>query len=441
VTALIRVTRLTARGPVVVTTQAAVLLAGITADLQALADQAADDGAAAASSATAASGSATAAAGSATAAAGSATAAAGSAAAAAASATAAGTAQTATETARDVTLAARPTNLLTAQQASFEAAGTAGWAAAANCTIARSTAQAASGAASLAVTANATAVANGYMNPGIPTASAVAVAPGRTYTAVLSSRAATVGRSFVVTITWYTAALGWISGASSTQIADNASGWTEARVTAIAPATAAFAIVSTAIYAPADTEVHYVDKVGLWEGAGGAWVNGGERLDVSTLGSYWDETAGRRRFDWDTNNNRWQMTYGDTGWRDVTASCTGVSSGNVYVRRHGNMVSIRLAAAALTAGTGTLSLGYALPAGFTNAGNMVGVGMRNNNATAIQTFALLSNTLYWVGELPVGATSTLLRPTVGVDAHLVFQTSDAWPTALPGSASGSIPAP
>ena len=60
---------------------------------------------------------------------------------------------------------------------------------------------------------------------------------------------------------------------------------------------------------------------------GAAWI--------AIQGSYADESVGRRIFTWDQTNGRWQMTYGDTGWRNVNGSLLngwGAGTG-LHVRR------------------------------------------------------------------------------------------------------------
>lgn len=53
------------------------------------------------------------------------------------------------------------------------------------------------------------------------------------------------------------------------------------------------------------------------------------------------ETAGRVVTVWDYLNNREQMIYGDTGWRNISSLITGLVSGSIWVRRTGNTVTIR----------------------------------------------------------------------------------------------------
>jgi hypothetical protein len=195
------------------------------------------------------------------------------------------------------------------------------------------------------------------------------------------------------------------------------------------------------IQSPGAGEVFYFDGLGLWEGAGGVWANGGERIDPSTLGFYWDESVGRRLFVWDTVNNRWQMVFGDTGWRDVSSLMTTPAHvqtlTSLLMRRVGNVVHLTTRG---TVGTGTLAgtangMGLInLPSGFQpNDFCSIGSGVYNYRTPTIISSASSKSAIAmqiaagnnWGASVFDGAGSWL--------------TSDAWPSALPGSASGSIP--
>ena len=67
---------------------------------------------------------------------------------------------------------------------------------------------------------------------------------------------------------------------------------------------------------------------------------------IANLGTYTDESVGRRVFTWDTVNNRWQMTYGDTGWREINALQTAAAltkfpNAVLSVRRVNSSVDVR----------------------------------------------------------------------------------------------------
>ena len=155
-------------------------------------------------------------------------------------------------------------------------------------------------------------------------------------------------------------------------------------------------------------------------------------------GSYADESVGRRLFQWDANNSRWQQTYGDTGWRNVTSLITGsVQTSDptmeLKVRRVNSRVEWKLSQTTSGTGTGSLEL---IPAqtGFSAVASTAVFGpvFSDNSAAQISGAAIAALTS---GEIYLfGAAATRHN------AILAYETTTAWPTALPGTASGSIPA-
>ena len=201
-------------------------------------------------------------------------------------------------------------NLLTANQASIET-DTTGLAVANVATIARSTAQAKVGSASLLITDT-----NGTANAGAAGTprgtSGIAVTPGVTYTGTASVLKGVGTRTLQLRLLW------WDAGGSYLSL----TAWTTLIATGVAPATAAFVSVETKMNDVGSiNDSYYADCWGFWQGAGGQWALPG--TPITNLGFYTDESVGRRLFQWDANNNRWQQTYGDTGWRNVTSLITG----------------------------------------------------------------------------------------------------------------------
>lgn len=151
--------------------------------------------------------------------------------------------------------------------------------------------------------------------------------------------------------------------------------------------------------------------------------------DTAWIKNYYvDESVGRRIFAWDSINSRYQMTYGDTGIRDVTADLvtsdgfTGIT--NLELRRVGNLVQLQgvtLTRAAPGVGDKTF---YTLPAGFTP-----------DQTTYIRT--AVSNCF---GYALVSDGKVYIRTAATSDGFsFSWMTTAAWPTVLPGSARGSIP--
>lgn len=171
---------------------------------------------------------------------------------------------TATVTAKD--------NLLDAESSDFETTiGT--WAGVTNCTIARSTAQAANGTASLAMTATSAA----QMQTATPTgASGFACTPGSAYRASAQVRAASAARSVTLTAYWYKSD-GTASATPTTTVAtatDSTSAWATLAANVTAPADAAFCRLLVSVASPGASEVHYVDTAGIMPGSGSSWNRG-----------------------------------------------------------------------------------------------------------------------------------------------------------------------
>ena len=156
-------------------------------------------------------------------------------------------------------------------------------------------------------------------------------------------------------------------------------------------------------------------------------------------GSYADETVGRRLFQWDANNSRWQMTYGDTGWRTVTSLVNTSGWTNaptalaVSVRRtleQSSMIVQWNPGTGSCSGQGVLTL----PSGFGPAAGIIAPG----GAWHSSDTGAYAGGWYWASDTEIDlqspATSVYLR------AIATLPCTAAWPTTLPGTASGSIPA-
>lgn len=314
-----------------------------------------------------------------------------------------------------------PVNLLTRQQASLEDAGTAGWQSS-SATLTRSTAQAVNGSASMLVTLTSTGSAIGAYTDNVQN-----VVAGRTYTAVARYRLNSGSRLGFVRIQWLNAAGGSLGLSDSSYPVLSASAWTEVRVTGIAPAGAVMAQVFAVAGNGGNVgDSYYLDAIGLWEGAGGSWVNGGERLDPSTLGWYWDESVGRRLFVWDTINNRWQMVYGDTGWRDVSTWLASgwafTASGSIKVRRVGSHINMQ---ASQLNRNGAITTAINVPSGWRTSGRVAIPGVQSAAAMVLLSLG--------GGEFYCDFSPTDASFSGG------WSSADPWPTSLPGTASGSIP--
>ncbi|AOQ28214.1 hypothetical protein SEA_HUNTINGDON_2 [Arthrobacter phage Huntingdon] len=140
-----------------------------------------------------------------------------------------------------------------------------------------------------------------------------------------------------------------------------------------------------------------------------------------------DNTAGKAIYIWDETQNRSQLMYGDTGWRDISALFPTLTSGSVLVRRIGYTVYWKINAIFTTAGgnqvVGTLPDGFR-PAfadteflGHTGTGTPVRVNVTTNGNVTGYTLTT-AHLITYSGSIAV---------------------SQSWPATLPGTAVGTIP--
>ncbi|WP_144659055.1 pyocin knob domain-containing protein [Paenarthrobacter nicotinovorans] len=145
-----------------------------------------------------------------------------------------------------------------------------------------------------------------------------------------------------------------------------------------------------------------------------------------------DQTAGRAIYMWDELNNRSQLIYGDTGVRNISdyLDTSKWSAGIIKLRRFGSEVELRGLALDNVAGVvGTVgTLNATLPYGFRNAHTVTGVGSVGSSlARVVIGFGATNATI-------IGVTDSVI-----CDFTVKWQTTDAWPTSLPGAADGGIP--
>lgn len=153
-----------------------------------------------------------------------------------------------------------------------------------------------------------------------------------------------------------------------------------------------------------------------------------------------DGTRGRTLKMWDPINGRWNLIYGDTGTRDVTALVTwpsgvSITSGSrVLMRRVLWDVTVWIEEGLEASGPVASAAMVMLPSGFVpNAqGDTSPIYMRNNLSQVgmVQTLITGQMSIAFSGATGAGA-NTRFRHT--------FKTANAWPSTLPGSAFGTIP--
>lgn len=145
------------------------------------------------------------------------------------------------------------------------------------------------------------------------------------------------------------------------------------------------------------------------------------------------EAAGRAMYAWDELNQREQLIYGDTGWRDISSSLIGGASGTAFIRRFGGVLEVSLSLT-LADGTPNGTKVLSLPAGFISSYFKGYFPARAaGDATKTVFFRWTNNELYM--GLPAAYSSSW-----GVlEISSVFTSTANWPTVLPGVAASSIP--
>lgn len=313
-------------------------------------------------------------------------------------------------------------NLLTANQASIET-DTTGFVGFQNvASMSASSAAALYGSKSLAVTSTGSDDTKIQVSSGLYTYDVPATA-GQTYTFSVYVKSAATPRSALAVIVWRDAGGSGISTATGTAVTTTTSGWTRVLVTGVAPAGTVHAQPVITIVSSVANEVHYFDGFGFWEGAGGQWALPG--TPITNLGFYTDESCGRRLFQWDANNARWQMTLGDSGWRDVSAGLLNSYTGQLFLRRINNVVYLLGKITRATANSA-----YTIPTGFRCIQDSYHYSFFITRSTTTGTLAAFTVD----SELYIYGVDNNVYPISGN-----YIAGDAWPTTLPGSAVGSIP--
>lgn len=158
-------------------------------------------------------------------------------------------------------------------------------------------------------------------------------------------------------------------------------------------------------------------------------------------GAYTNETVGRRIFTFDNVNQRFQMTYGDTGWRDVTATINATHltenpNAILFLRRVGNVVEFRYSQGASGTTTGSAKTIYPILTGWRTDASLLGSGC------AFPTYNPASGAFLAEGIYYGFGSAALLTASWTAARHSgsgTYTSENVWPTSLPGTAVGSIP--
>lgn len=145
-----------------------------------------------------------------------------------------------------------------------------------------------------------------------------------------------------------------------------------------------------------------------------------------------DNTAGRAIYTWDESVGREQLIYGDTGIRRVETDFKNGWVANIAsLRRNNNTVSLGIYNANPAAQTSATA--YTLPLGFRPGSYGGNLGFPIRSASLAGDWMQVTT----AGDVNLSTTNGIVGS--GYIVHFTFTTADAWPTVLPGTASGSIP--
>ena len=156
-----------------------------------------------------------------------------------------------------------------------------------------------------------------------------------------------------------------------------------------------------------------------------------------------DQTAGRAIYMWDELNNRDQLIWGDTGWRQIRGDLINgwdPANGNVLLRRLHNTVYITFDVYTNPVNvTPSVAAWIPISSGFRSAASGSHTDWINycetgtSNTPAVVIGRNMASTLEF---LLGGRAPTNIRFIRG---GISWPTNDAWPTTLPGISFGSIP--
>lgn len=140
------------------------------------------------------------------------------------------------------------------------------------------------------------------------------------------------------------------------------------------------------------------------------------------------ETAGRTVSVWDYLNSRYQLIYGDTGIRDITALAPNVTSGKLYLYRDGNTITMIFDVVQMAGANGSnydMIPSGGIPMGFRPTRTFWYNGI--DGPPGVRR----------LGVSPAGWVPVYLSPVPG-DVYrgtISWRTIQPWPTTLPGVAA------
>jgi hypothetical protein len=142
-----------------------------------------------------------------------------------------------------------------------------------------------------------------------------------------------------------------------------------------------------------------------------------------------DQTAGRAIYTFDTINQREQLIYGDTGWRDITTAFGGGVGGALYLRRANSQVSLQMAG---------FQMATAIPNGTAISNLPVGFRPTVNSYYPLIHGASRNSRSFYMGANGTGGFNNAFADE-NYSSLIQWSTIDAWPTSLPGASYTGIP--
>lgn len=142
-----------------------------------------------------------------------------------------------------------------------------------------------------------------------------------------------------------------------------------------------------------------------------------------------DQTAGRAIYQWDDVNNREQLIYGDTGWRDISSLMINGWTGTLFIRRSNQTVTLY----GMLNGTSRTSDHFIATASISGFKPRPNTPFGTAQNVSNDTIKVLNNDATDLFITSGAATTYTLYAT-----YLVGDTV-TWPSTLPGSASGTVP--
>lgn len=324
-----------------------------------------------------------------------------------------------------------------------------------NCTIARSTAQARAGTGSIL----ATQTAGTWFQVGVDCFTSVAPVAGELLTFFISIRS-NKATTTTAAAPYLATNLGNIDPLPVKTISQ--SSWTDGIYTWLVPSGITALELKVTFNDATGTGSGYVDCLGVWRGAAGAFalpgvpvpgqsriaVNGAvdlsgtgspEGVITAAPGSTWLQTNAttdiKGWIKWikatGTGNTGWQVgPEADTGWRRITSMLiNGWTATDLLIRRRASLVEIKLCGLNYTTSTGDYFL--LAPTGF--RGSFVSYGLTLVGGFDPASANAVNFLLTAPGQTPSAGIRKSRTQFNDYWGQLLWTTDDAWPASLPGT--------